>query len=1418
MSEFTTRRSRDAWFVIRGYKYQVDLTILRWLSIADDQVLILEFGEDIDIVHNAILSHSDEVDRELEQVKHLDRPITLRSPECRVALANAIQHFVDNPSQQLLFRFCTNSPFTTERPAVFQDRQSGIDIWERIRKNVVAEPDRQARLCSLLAFLRELEKPSDGIDDETWDGFMQFIIQASVENLASVIKRFEWSTQQLSADDISAEILRLLIQRNVNEATVLYPRLFLHVIQVLSRSGEKRLDAASLVYVLRLPALSEADVKLLNFLTLEVILQSQRLEEVELAIRQHETQISEIRQQLLVAEFGYGTSVHLATAIADISTTLPPLVRPLAKRSRVVSALQRTVSSNDWLAIYGSIGCGKTQLASLIGDNTLGPIVYISFRDLNSSEANFLLYHLFMQLCHNTLNGSGVNSGLTALNHDTVIILDDVPRLIPGDQLSKRLIQIADRVHTRTQRLVTLSHHPIPRDVMHLLHNAEFTEIPAPRFDDDDVIDLFEQHGAPREAITPEIASSFLQSTLGNPTLLAAIARTIESKGWHYIKEQQAQSAASASAGELIEQAMFRLLSTVASEDSRELLYRLCVVIGAFGSDEVNATAAVDPRIVRPDEAYQSIMGLWIERQSDTFSVVCPLIAQFGSRELEPAVERNVANALAKLVFKSGSVSPIDFAKGLHYFRRARNGVSLGMYMLRGLESVCDLPVAWRKLAYATTVVEGLLDDCPTVLGLLIKARQLELAHSLGVPIVGHVSEANQLMGKTKENERWAVLSYASQAVQIVATSDLDEALRLAGIALDYFDEVIEFRNAIVGVVPDDGDMLDKQFKRSIPWYIVSNLRSVDDFLKWFTFITTQPKELVKDIFASDLARDGFKLALDRLWMMQHEMPESERQFDAILAAYNAVIAFCQEHSLRLFHALAVRSQIVVHAEYLNDLGKAIEIADAFLLQGDNTNEIAFLIDEVIGRQYLYAKHTGKAIEKLTAACKLDTGTFDGLRCRAFIELSRAIGDNNCEKAFLLAESAVAIAKRSPNSVSELDMVSSLGEAAIAAGFAGKYGVSFDRIEDAFSRMSLEFEDTIDWKMRFVFLGNALGYLASMAFNGKPPASDYTVPPRGHLITYNEAASRWYDEVHYKKFDLAPTLLSMFANAVGKHDRAIYWAEKGIDDARSKGVLVSIYSLGEALIPNFLVQDKIDQALDCAFESSIALTASMVAHRCATPDIRESQNAVGLLGSRPSDDWSQAEQLYLFTGVIPSILFYSVNDKEKNQKLQHLATHCSNKAKDASNSIQFTAVSNAITMFLANSSSADLHLCALRENERNNSAGRCAYYLLSSFVEGADLKVSIVQHALIMQECSLKILGDSVLWKFITDQLIIFWRQTFERGRFRFSIPAVIQDELCALDKIEPKKRVKHLIRTIVQGLSVRLPPQLKSTSEWLRN
>src|ERR1700686_4515640 len=108
MSTFLVDPSRDATAVIRGFVYQAEVTIRRWVGLRENEYLELECGEDIDTIARGIESGEDE-QRITEQVKSLASNVTLHSPAAMESVANFALHRERNPAVRLLFRFTTNA-------------------------------------------------------------------------------------------------------------------------------------------------------------------------------------------------------------------------------------------------------------------------------------------------------------------------------------------------------------------------------------------------------------------------------------------------------------------------------------------------------------------------------------------------------------------------------------------------------------------------------------------------------------------------------------------------------------------------------------------------------------------------------------------------------------------------------------------------------------------------------------------------------------------------------------------------------------------------------------------------------------------------------------------------------------------------------------------------------------------------------------------------------------------------------------------------------------------------------------------------------------------------------------------------------------------------------------------------------------
>src|SRR5206468_2109132 len=110
---FVVNKHRDAWKAIRGFYYQVQLSVLRWLEIESNEILYCESGEDIDHVKTVIDADADLQERLLEQVK-VRRRITLNSAEAVSALARFREAVTNNPAVRVLYRFSTTAAPTRE--------------------------------------------------------------------------------------------------------------------------------------------------------------------------------------------------------------------------------------------------------------------------------------------------------------------------------------------------------------------------------------------------------------------------------------------------------------------------------------------------------------------------------------------------------------------------------------------------------------------------------------------------------------------------------------------------------------------------------------------------------------------------------------------------------------------------------------------------------------------------------------------------------------------------------------------------------------------------------------------------------------------------------------------------------------------------------------------------------------------------------------------------------------------------------------------------------------------------------------------------------------------------------------------------------------------------------------------------------
>lgn len=379
MLTFTTQRDRDAWNTIRGYVYQVDLTIERWLNLQPGQTLELECGEDIDIVSRSLTATPEERQRLLEQVKHRDSSITLKSSEAVTAIACFIDHRQTNSSANLLFRFTTNTEVGKEKRSPMPNKAPAIVAWEQIRQGNLKGTAQNAALQGIRTILKNV-KPPDKLHGDTSDIFCDFITNASDEQFLDLICSFEWSTKALPAKSLSSSLQELLVARkhardNI-EAQEQYRRLFLYVFKRLCERERKQLTLDELSSQLSLPTLSESDHQLLNNLLVW-------FHALEVRVQEHEVRLGVLEQHLDRER----TETYIGQEVADcVDNLLRDYTKLFVGRETILKQLDEflTQTRTNLLTLIAPAGFGKTALLAN----------WVASR---KNDGCFIVYHFFSQ-------------------------------------------------------------------------------------------------------------------------------------------------------------------------------------------------------------------------------------------------------------------------------------------------------------------------------------------------------------------------------------------------------------------------------------------------------------------------------------------------------------------------------------------------------------------------------------------------------------------------------------------------------------------------------------------------------------------------------------------------------------------------------------------------------------------------------------------------------------------------------------------------------------------------------------------------------------------------------------------------------------------------------------------------------------
>jgi hypothetical protein len=734
--------NRDAWGTIRGFVYQVDLTILRWLNLNNAQTILqLEKGEDIDIVNQNIIKG--EISRELEQVKYREKDITLNSDFVLEMLLNFFIQKVNNPTSNLYFRFVTNADYTVERPAIFQKTgEAGIKAWIRLFNDQTLTDTHE----DLLFIKKHLQKKvQTEIDEESkvkkpkedylkdLDKFNSFLQQT--DGFAVFLKSFDWSLRNNDAPHISSTIKGSLISKNystdIQTANDLYSRLFLYVFKLLTVSGLKQLTQHDLQLQLEKSELDTGEKELLQHLVGLFGSLEGRVSELEKTVIGNTQSLN-----TLMADYEI---LSKADAVFDLkiktlSVSPPPPIRNGSIRKTKVEFVLKKFENKSWIAFHGINGTGKSQLAALVCLQFKNHY-WLELRPFyNDPEKTAILLLKFFEYISGELISHDRNTWLRNviknLPDNTLLVFNDLLQ-IPRDSTLAELIAIINNSVTGTNtKILTTSNYQISQFVKEHIEEKVFEEYNDFKFSQDEIIEYLVNNGA--DSTIVNYISLISAVTDNNPRLLGAVIVELKRINWGKDSEELfAVFFKNNFKAEIIADAQNSIKRFILNDQSRELLYRLSLIHWAFSFEDVQNISLVKNEISHPNEKLSDIINIWIQEQRDKLYQVSPLIYNLGEKNLTKDVLENTYLAIANSLIQGKKVDQITASRSIIAFLKGKDFLSAGGILLNIYQSVkkaseIEYLKDWGFLDYWTATEIPI--EMPVVLRGLIRNEQIRLA------------------------------------------------------------------------------------------------------------------------------------------------------------------------------------------------------------------------------------------------------------------------------------------------------------------------------------------------------------------------------------------------------------------------------------------------------------------------------------------------------------------------------------------------------------------------------------------------------------------------------------------------------------------------------------------------------------------
>ncbi|MDR8391641.1 ATP-binding protein [Aliifodinibius sp. S!AR15-10] len=596
---------RSAVSSIVGYVYQFWVTLWSWINLSDGEKIYIECGEDFEVEErDGVVS---------VQVKNKQSNITLNSQDVIDAINNFWELVQLNPKVTLDFKYLTTADIGTEKKSKFNGK-SGLEIWKKAKSSLSDVEQLKEHL--LTKFISEELK--------------SFLTESSIEIIQSeLIQRIEWITGSEELGEIKSIVEKQMVLLGENFR--------------VPPDHSKKAIPHLLLKVINTSTLSDPNRRIIDRVHLLEEFEAQTHVTVPISSLAHENiQKEQNVYQSLSYLVDDSPDLTLESSQTD-ERILPKVLDGLLVRGEEIETIKQKLFIKNAVVVHGGSGIGKSTIAKFLGHSLDQERnwVWISCTSKEPKEIQVLLKRLTNEVI---TSNKVINIVLDDLNVDTPSIhhfKNELAILIRAQRLKNSFLLITSQKNIDST----------------FQSNFEVGKFKVPPITNDQIQTFLENLGCPNEKISVLAKMIEIQSK-GHPQLAHALIVGKRKDNWKIRSVDEIFS--DTEEIQIKKQEARQLLISQLDNGQLKLIYLLSLNIGSFSKDLAVLLAEEIEDIEFPGDAFDSLVGPWIDISSNNRFNVSPLLSGIAQDVWSATTINDKRNLIINKTFELGTLDIRD--------------------------------------------------------------------------------------------------------------------------------------------------------------------------------------------------------------------------------------------------------------------------------------------------------------------------------------------------------------------------------------------------------------------------------------------------------------------------------------------------------------------------------------------------------------------------------------------------------------------------------------------------------------------------------------------------------------------------------------------------------------------------------------